>query len=107
MIMKGKRLHDSYLNQLYEEYRDEYSLLVKNKKYINYNCYMEGEIDLLGLVDSGHVDLFEIKSRKTKKSRKKAKKQLNNAEEYYNSIHTVVDNKYIYYGFSDELVRVN
>ena len=107
MMVQGKKAHDGYLNRLYIEYKDEYNLLVKNKRYMDYTNHAEGEIDLLGLVEPGHVDLFEVKSRETKKSRKKAKEQLNRAERYYNAIHTVVDNKYVYYGFEDELVRVD
>lgn len=104
-MVQGNKKHDSYLNKLYVEYKDEYNLLVKNKRYSDRISYLRGEIDMLGLIDSGHVDLFEVKSRNTRSSRKKAKKQLDRAEEYYNKINCNVDNKYIYYGESDELIK--
>ena len=106
MMIRGKKAHDNYLNLLFEEYKDEYNLLVKNKRYSDNLSYLRGEIDLLGIIDTGYIDLFEVKSRKTRNSKKKAKRQLNRAEEYYNTIDTIVNNKYIYYGDSDELVRL-
>lgn len=95
--------HNNIIDMLYKDLRDNNEQAkIKQQFY-----YPKGEIDLILYNVINHqfdISIYEIKCSDTSKNRRKAKKQLNNAKDYLETIFRKEEhyiNAYYVYGYNE------